>query len=414
MSQNPNGPEYNPYGPGPSNPNYPPVSGPGYITGQPPSGPNPAYGQPPSGPNSAYGQPNANYGQYAPPPPTSDPTPNSAYGTPGYNPASLPGMAGPYDQTVFSQSSGASYPPYQTPPSNPGFNSSPNYPTQPPYQAPYQAPLGMPPAPQQPAKKSNSRIVALSVVALLIIAGGVLGLVLYNNHTATVSHDATATAQTQAQQATGTANAYASATVNAQATATYIKTHYPFSSNLVLNDQLKDNSGVSKYGWDVDSSCAFANGAYEATERHAGYILPCTANSTHFSNFTFEIQMTIKTGGTSAQGGVIFRANMNTDALYILFLDTEGNYELDIRANSSGSSTRTLSSGKVSGYATGVYQVHTIGIVANDTQITAYVDQNQIAKVSDPTYSGGQIGVISDYGSTTTTVAYTNAKVWQL
>lgn len=265
-----------------------------------------------------------------------------------------------------------------------------------------------------PAKKSNARIIIISVIALLLVVGGVLGGVIYNNHQTTVhNNDATATAQIQAQT-TGTAQAYASATVNAQATATYIQTHYPFSSNLVLNDPLKDNSGATKYGWDIDTGCTFTNGAYEATERQTNFILPCAAENTNFSNFTFEIQMTIKTGGTGAEGGVIFRANMNSYALYILFIDTDGNYSLDLRANSSGNSTRTLKSGQVPNFATGFFQVHTIGIVANGSQIMTYIDQNQVAKVTDATYSSGQIGVISDYGSSATTVAYSNAKVWQL
>jgi len=434
MSQNPNGPEYNPYGPGPSNPNYPsapgngyggqPPSGPNPIYGQPPSGPNPnynqppsgpnpIYGQPPSGPNSNYGQPpsgpNPTYGQYAPPPPPlNDPTPNSSYGTPPYN-SPYP-QAGPYDQTVFSQSSPTSYPAYPTP-SNPGFGTPVSNPG---FGTPVSNPgFGMPPTPP-PAKKSNARIIIISVVVLLLIAGSILGGVLYNNHQTTVhNNDLTATAQTLAQ-ITSTAQAHASATANAQATATYIQTHYPFSSNLVLNDPLKDNSGVAKYGWDVGSECAFTNGAYEATEKQANFILPCAAESTHFANFTYEIQMAIKTGGAGAEGGVIFRANMDTYALYILFIDTDGNYSLDLRANSSGASTRTLSSGRVPNFATGFYQVHTIGIVANGSQITVYIDQNQVAKVTDTTYTNGQIGVISDYGSSATTVAYSNAKVWQL
>jgi hypothetical protein len=264
-----------------------------------------------------------------------------------------------------------------------------------------------------PRKKGGGRTVLISVIALLLIVGGVLSFVLYNNHQTTLHNDATATAQTQAQS-TGTAQAFASATVNAQATATYVKTHYPFSSNLVLNDPLKDNSGVAKYGWDVGSGCAFNNGAYEATEAKAGFILPCAAESTNFSNFTFEIQMTIKSGGTDADGGLIFRANMNSDALYILFVGADGYYELDIRANSSGASTRKLSSGQVPGFTTGYFQVHTLGVVANGADISAYVDQHQVAKVTDSTYSSGQIGVIADYGTSSTTVAYSNAKVWQI
>jgi hypothetical protein len=256
------------------------------------------------------------------------------------------------------------------------------------------------------------------VIALLIVVGGVLGIVLYNNHqTAVHNSDATATALAQAQ-ITGTAQAYASATANAQATVTYNKTHYPFSTDLVLNDQLKNNSGVSKWGWDTGTaagaSCTFTNGAYEITESKSNLIQACFGQKTNFSNFTFEVQMNIKTGGTSATGGVVFRANSNTDELYVFFLDTDGNYFLDRRANSSGASTATLSKGQVTGYTTGFYQLHTIGISANGTQITIYVDSNKTAQVNDPTYTSGSIGMISDYGTSATTVAYTNAKVWQI
>ena len=432
MSQNPNN---NPYGPNPnyppqpnpSNPNYPPTPGTGYG-GQPPSGPNPNYGQPPSGPNPNYGQPpsgpNPGYGQYPPPPSgPGDLTPNSSYGSP-YAPPPPPAypqtgpnsLAGPYDQTVFSQQSGATYPPYPTP-SNPGFGTPPSNPgfAMPPAMPASGPGFGMPPTmPPMPPKKSNARTVLISVIALLIVVGGVVGILLYNNHVTVVhNNDLTATAQTA--HTTATAQAYANATANAQATATYVKAHYPFSTNQVLNDPMKDNSGVSKYGWDVGSGCTFTNGAYEATESKVSTILPCAAESTHFSNFTFEIQMNIKTGGTGADGGIIFRANMNSDALYIFFLDTQGNYSLDTRANSSGASSGILQSGTVANFATGFYQVHTIGIVANGPQISIYIDQNLVAPpISNSTYSGGQIGVISDYGSSATTVAYTNAKVWQL
>lgn len=447
MSQNSNGgSNYNPYGPDPSNPHYPPAPGTGYGSGQPSTNPN--YGQPPSGPNPNYGQPltgpNPNYGQYAPPPPP-DMTPNSNYGL--YNPpfdtkpASIEPIAGPYDQTVFSPQSGAAYPPYPTP-SNPGYPaqssspgygapvsnpafggmpSNPSYPAQPSspgYGSPvsnpsFGTPGGLPPA-TPPVKKSNARTILVSVISFLVVLSGVLGLVFYNNHATTVrNNNATATAQIQAQT-TGTAQAYASSTANAQATATYTKTHYPFSTNLVLNDPLKDNSQGAKYGWDTGGGCAFTNGAYEATESKTNFILPCTAANTNFSNFTFEIQMAIKTGGDGASGGIIFRANMGSDALYIIFLDTEGNYELDTRANSSGASTIKLRSGQVSNFATGFFQVHTIGIVANGSQLSVYIDQNKVAQTTSTTYTSGQIGVISDYGSSTTTVAYTNAKVWQL
>lgn len=401
MSQNPNGgPNYNPYGPNPSNPNYPPPTpGTSYGGPPPPSGPNPGYPpyqNPPSGPNPyqnppsgpGAGTPNSSYGPYgptyAPPPPGSTPTPMPAGPDTG-------GSYNPYDPTVLSQqqSSGAGSPSY---PPTPGI-----------------APLPL--SPQQP-QRNNGRMILIAVIALVVIVGGVLGVIFYNNHQQAVQQaNATATA---VANATGTANAFASATANAQATATYLSTHYPFSNNLVLNDPLTDDSHVAQYGWDENTSCSFSAGSYHAQENNKGFFHLCVANTPTFSNFTFEVQMAIKNGGTGAEGGVLFRADVNNDRFYVLFLDTQGNYNLDIQANQSGTNSRVLRSGQVSGYATGFFQVHTIGVVAKSSQITIYVDQKQVTQVTDTTYTSGQIGLISDYGSSPTEVVYNNVKVWQL
>ncbi|HEX7735512.1 MAG TPA: hypothetical protein VF458_11645 [Ktedonobacteraceae bacterium] len=388
MSQNP---QNNPYGQGQPDPKYPAQSG-----------------YPPT--------PNPNYGQYAPPPP---PVPD---------PESIP--YGPYDQTVMSQRSGQSYPVYPPPPdpgpTYPAYHTPPDlsptypvagnsgpaystYPT-PPGSLDFHTPPGLPPAP--PAKKSNARVVLISVVALLLIVGGVMGFVLYNNHVATANHDATATAQSQAQ-GTGTANAYASATVNAQSTATYIKTHYPFSSDLVLNDTLKDNSGISKYGWAVNSQCTFTNSSYQAVPQ-PNFIQLCTAENTNFANFTYEVQMTIKSGASTGSGGIFFRGNAAGGQLYIFFLGADGFYDLYRRASNQAGTSTKLREGTVPAFNGGFFQVHTIGVVANGSNISVYVDQKQITQVTDTTYTSGQIGVIADYDGSPTVVDYNNAKVWKL
>ncbi|HEY1352984.1 MAG TPA: hypothetical protein VGF67_25495 [Ktedonobacteraceae bacterium] len=400
MSQNPNGgPNYNPYGPNPSNPNYPPTPGTAYGSPQPPAGPNPGYSpyaNPPSGPNPyqnppsgpGAGTPNSNYGPYGPtyaPPPPGSPPASMPQG-----PESAGGPYNPYDPTMQSQqaSSGANYPPY-TPP-------------------------GMPPLPQsiQQPKTNNNRTVLIAVIALVVIVGGILGVVLFNNHQQAVQQaNGTATALAKV---TGTANAQFTATGVAQATATFFATHYPFSSNQVLSDPMTDDSHVGQYGWDENTSCTFSAGSYHALEATSQHFHLCVANTPTYGNFTFEVQMAIKSGGTTAQGGILFRADTNNDRFYVLFLDTQGNYELDIQANQSGTNTRTLRSGQVSGYASGFSQVHTIGAVARNSQIAIYIDQKQVTQVTDTTYNNGQIGVISSFGSSSTEVLYNNVKVWQL
>lgn len=321
------------------------------------------------------------------------------------------GPYGAYDPTVISQHSGTNYPAY------PPFTSDPNYPSYPTpsmpggpaYLPPYQpgGPGFNTPTPQP--KRNNGRTILISVIALLVVIGGVLSLVLYNNHQTSINNaNGTATA------VVSTAQAYSQATAHTQATATYVKSHYPFSSNLVLNDTLNDNSNVAKYGWDTGAHCAFTNNTYQVTEDKSGYFAYCTATRPSFTNFTYEVQMSIQEGGNNADGGIVFRANMDSSLFYVLYLGTDGYYELDIQTNSNATNTRTLKSGTIAGFAAGFTQVHTIGVVANGSQISLYIDHNQVTQVDDTTFSSGQIGVISAYGSSKTVVVYNNAKVWQL
>jgi hypothetical protein len=263
----------------------------------------------------------------------------------------------------------------------------------------------MPPFPQHRGK--DTTIIATILAILFTLSGTFLGTTAYNNQQSTIIASTIATARTYANATAIIAHA----TATAQAK---ILTNYPFSNDLVLNDPLSDSSNASKYGWDQAAACSFTNSAYQVTERQVNFIQPCTAVNTTFSNFTYEIQMVIKTGGTGAEGGMIFRANMSSDQLYIFHLGTDGFYNLEVRANSSGASSRTLKQGTISGFITGFNRVHTIGIVANGSQISVYVDHNQVTQIFDSTYSSGQIGVLSDYGSSTTVVNYNNAKVWLL
>lgn len=243
------------------------------------------------------------------------------------------------------------------------------------------------------------------VIALAIVLGGVLGIVLYTNYQNNM--------QNTTADATAQARANASSTANAQATATYIQTHYPFSANLVLNDPLNNNSNAAKYGWETNTGCAFTGGAYKAIAAKQGSSAQiCTAQKTNFTNFTYEIQMTIETGGDNAAGGIFFRADPVSNQGYVLFFRIDGYYEISVA--SGPNHFNTIQSGTLAAHGLGFHQVHTIGIVANGSHISVYLDQNQVTQLSDTTFTSGKIGVFSQYGSRSTTVAYTNAKVWQL
>jgi hypothetical protein len=270
-----------------------------------------------------------------------------------------------------------------------------------------------PPVPASPPTRTRGRspLVLFTLLALLLLAGGLIGVVAYNTHQSNVHATATATARA----GNASRQARATATGQAIATATAIASLYPFSNRLLLNDPLTNSDHVPQYGWDNDgTNCFFANGSYHATSKQANYYYTCGAGRTSLTNFTFQVQMTLKQGGNGAQGGLIFRGIENNSQYYILFIDTQGNFNLDISVNSKGANDRTLQQGQLANFLTGFNQVNTLGIVTAGNQISVYVNQKKEFQVSDATYATGQIGFLASYGSSNTDVIYNNAKVWQL
>ncbi|MGH2480351.1 MAG: hypothetical protein ACRDHW_11910, partial [Ktedonobacteraceae bacterium] len=115
---------------------------------------------------------------------------------------------------------------------------------------------------------------------------------------------ATATAQNQSSQP---------AQDQATATATTMENllTQDTSGTPVLNDPLSDNSMGN--GWNEVSSdnqgtsCQFTDSAvYEVQEGLQGFLKPCFAANTSFTNFVYQVSLTINTGG---QGGITFCAN---------------------------------------------------------------------------------------------------------
>jgi serine/threonine protein kinase len=223
--------------------------------------------------------------------------------------------------------------------------------------------------------------------------------------------NASATAQAIAHAtATAQANAYATATAQASATAAIRSAnpnlYPPYAGTLALYDPLSDNSQGN--GWDEGDNCTFTGGAYHASESQVGYYNPCIAQSTSFSNFVYEAQMTIISGDC---GALIFRADGSNDKFYFFRICQDGTYAL-IRYDSFNSTGHILHSDSSSAITTGLNQSNMIAVVAIGNSIDLYVNQQKIANVIDGTYSKGQIGVVADSPSNPTEVAFSNVRIW--
>lgn len=357
MSQYPPDPNYNPYGQNPSDPNY----NQGTAYGGPPSGPGPN-----SNPYNPY--------QNTVPAPDTNPSPYGPYGQNPPTPAPPP------------------YNPYVQTPSSPNFNQ---YGTVPSVPAPPSTP---------PRRGPSMRVILIAAIALVLVIGGIVfGLVSYNG-TQQSNANATATAQSIAA-ATTHANQTATAIA---ATATAIASNFPFSANQVLNDPLSDNSKGN--GWQTSDLCKFQGNAYHVLDTQTNTFTFCLATKTDFANFTYQVEAELNSGDGL---GIVFRGNDTKSQFYRIDIQSNGNYEVDVYVDTTGSNARTLTSGKLPSTPT-LGNTNHIAVVARGSTIAFYFNQTEVATITDPTYSHGEIGLESLNLTHSSDAVFTNAQVWAL
>ena len=133
----------------------------------------------------------------------------------------------------------------------------------------------------------------------------------------------------------------------------------PYGGTLALSDPLKDNS--QGYKWEetddlIGDSCAFANGAYHVHVQQQE-LLYCTSKGTYFSNFAYQIKMTIIQGN---QAGIIFRKDGFN--YYSLSINISGSYIIDVFNDLS---SNTITSGSNDAIYKGLGVVNALTVVAN-------------------------------------------------
>lgn len=241
-------------------------------------------------------------------------------------------------------------------------------------------------------------IIAISTfLILLIITVG--GLTYYATlaHPAALSAHATAVAQTFL---TAQAN-----TTSPQSIYTYATSGKP-----VIHDPLSDEATSVWYqqtGPQV--GCVFQNGAYHifATRQYSGTV--CSA-SMSFTNFAFQIQMTILQG---RYGGIAFRMVSRASRWYNLVVSQDGYYSFQLFNDTSG--VKALGSRFDSLIKRGLNQKNLITIIGLGNTFYLYINRQFITQFSDDTYESGQFGLeATSQEYPTADVAYSNLQVWKL
>jgi len=259
--------------------------------------------------------------------------------------------------------------------------------------------------PARQRQRFASRVMPLIGLALLIliVSAGVLYLANTNQGTQSPPVGTPTVQVTSATVATTITPAPSSATVPSQ------NPYPPYKGTLALYDPLHDNS--SGYDWDEvtnsNGSCTFTGEAYHVATSHSGHFQPCT-EPTNFSNFVYQVQMTITAGES---GGIIFRVDSTHSNFYYLRIGQDGSFEFGL---STGTGIQVLKSGTSLAIKTGLNQSNLIAVAASGSNIDLYVNRQHIAYFSDSTYTLGQLGVCAVDASRATEVIYSDVLVWKL
>ncbi len=181
---------------------------------------------------------------------------------------------------------------------------------------------------------------------------------------------------------------------------------------LAINDPLRNNNRGYHWGEgtiEFGGACTFHDGAYHVSVSHLRTFVFCPSRSSDFSDFTYQVQMTIISGD---QGGIGFRVDttQNPTPIAYFHISTTGQYWFDVYAGSP----RTLSSGLSRALHTGLNQPNLLAVVARGNTIDLYINLVHVATVIDSSASHGQIGVIANDIRNPTEVVFRNARVWTL
>ena len=181
---------------------------------------------------------------------------------------------------------------------------------------------------------------------------------------------------------------------------TYVTSKHP-----TVNDPL---SAQDSDQWDNTGSCAFAQGTYHVIVNTAYGYTNCIERAKSFSNFAYQVQMTIVTGDA---GGLIFRTDDAITTYYRFSLDTssQGIYRL---LNCNKCSIPNTLIKKV--MPVKVNQTYTMTVIAQKSILYLFINGQFLVSTPDGTAQSGELGVYTYEFTHSTEVLFSNMKVWTL
>ncbi|HZR42613.1 MAG TPA: serine/threonine-protein kinase [Ktedonobacteraceae bacterium] len=247
---------------------------------------------------------------------------------------------------------------------------------------------------QQNARRQTIILAALGLIILIVlIPVATFGSITYQN-------------------SINAANATATASILRAAAAAASNPYPPHRGTLIFDDPLSQPSTWRAYPTPINNGgrCLFTSGAYHVLVTQTKSAYYCNDVNTIFSNFAFEVQMTIHAGDC---GGIVFRVNPRGQ-LYFFRVCQDQSYMLILYMNHSATSAKTLIHNQNSAIHAGLHQTNTLAVVAINNTLNLYANHTLLSSISDTTYSTGEIGLLAETFTHRTEVIYTHARIWTL
>ena len=306
--------------------------------------------------------------------------------------------ASAYDPTIPT-ASGPSPHALSAPPPSTQYGSNP-------YEASLQSPYDVnpytvpPPPPPRPPRKVSPVLLGTLILLILLTVGSGVGFVLLRNNQTKINIPPTAT--TSPLSHTGNAEA------NATATASAFYSLYDTDTSILptKDDPLSDNSKGLR--WDEGQSCTFSGGAYHVSNPQSSSFQVCLAHASKFSDFLYQVQMTIVKG---SYGSLVFRSDDTWSNFYIFRAGQDGVCTFAVYKNRTD--TEIMHSPSLA-FKQGPNQTNLLAVIAQGSHLIFYVNAQYVFEITDSSLSSGEIGLVAGSIGSPTEVIYNNAKVWAL
>jgi len=258
-------------------------------------------------------------------------------------------------------------------------------------------------SPQRPHYPVYTALLLIALVVLIIMGGGttyyatVFHPAELNTH-ATVVAQGVLAAQTRA---TATANANSPQSIYNQIT----------SKSPIFEDPL-DGQHIGLWGnqGNGDTGCVFTNGAYHIRFSAKSFTFYCLAPGSAFSNFVFQVQVTIIKG---YEAGIMFRANDPEPSAYFFGISYNGLYALSVAEGPQHGAM--VAFGRSPAIKVGFNQPNLLSVMAHGNDIDLFINKQFVKRVQDEMYAAGAIGLSADNTiRAPSDTAFSSAQVWNL